>query len=114
MANYPPPPQGYYPPPYQPAPRTSTSAVISLIAGITGWLFLPILGPIVAVITGHIAKGEIHRSMGQITGDGLATFGLILGYLQLILALCSLCVVTILFLTGIGGGIFEGLRQGWF
>jgi hypothetical protein len=88
--------------------------VISLIAGIAGWLFLPILGPIVAVITGHIAKGEIRRSMGQITGDGLATFGLILGYLQLILACCSACAVTIMLLTGIGGGIFESFRQGYF
>jgi hypothetical protein len=114
VSNYPPPPQGYYPPTYQPAPRTSTSAVISLIAGIAGWFLLPILGPIIAVITGHIAKSEIRRSMGQITGDGLATFGLILGYLQLILACCSICAITFILVTGIGGGIFESFRQGYF
>ncbi len=114
MSNYPPPPQSYYPPTYPPAPHTSTSAVISVIAGILGWFLLPILGPIIAIITGHVAKGEIRRSMGQITGDGLATFGLILGYLQLILACCSICVVTVMLLTGIGGGIFESFRQGYF
>jgi hypothetical protein len=114
VTNYPPPPQGNYPPAYPPAPHTSTSAVISLIAGILGWVLLPILGPIIAVITGHIAKGEIKRSMGQITGDGLATFGLILGYLQLILACCSICAITFILVTGIGGGIFQGFRQGYF
>jgi hypothetical protein len=111
VANYPVPPQGYYPPSYPPVPHTSTSAVISLIAGIAGWVMLPVIGPIIAVITGHIAKGEIRRGMGQITGDGLATFGLILGYAQIILAVCSACVVGVMLLTGIGGGIFETLRQ---
>jgi hypothetical protein len=88
--------------------------VISLISGIAGWLVLPVIGPIIAVITGHIAKGEIRRGMGQITGDGLATFGLILGYAQIILALCSLCVLGVLLLTGVGAGILEGFRQGWY
>jgi len=114
MANYPPPPQGYYPPAYPPAPQTSISAIISLISGIAGWFVIPIVGPIIAIITGHIAKGEIRRGMGQITGDGLATFGLILGYGQIILAVCSACVIGIIVLTGLGGGIFEGFRQGWF
>jgi hypothetical protein len=114
VTNYPPPPQGNYPPAYPPAQHTSTSAVISLIAGILGWVLLPILGPIIAVITGHIAKGEIKRGMGQITGDGLATFGLILGYLQLILACCSVCAITFILVTGIGGGIFQGFKQGYF
>jgi hypothetical protein len=114
LANYPVPPQGYYPPAYPPAPHTSTSAVISLIAGIAGWMVLPVIGPIIAVITGHIAKGEIRRGMGQINGAGLATFGLILGYAQIFLALCSACVIGVLMLTGIGGGIFEAFRQGWY
>lgn len=113
MANYPVPPQGYIPA-YPPAPHTSTSAVISLISGIAGWLVLPVIGPIIAVITGHIAKGEIRRGMGQITGDGLATFGLILGYAQIFLALCSICVLGVFLLTGAGAGILEGFRQGWY
>lgn len=53
-------------------------------------------------------------TMGQITGDGLATFGLILGYAQIILAVCSACVIGVVVLSGLGDGIFEGLRQGWF
>lgn len=63
--------------------RTSTLAIISLVSGIISWVMLPVLGPIVAIITGHMARSEIRRSQGQVSGDGLAIGGLILGYLQL-------------------------------
>ena len=89
---YPPP---YYtppPPPYAAPPQTSTLAVVSLISGILGWLGLFGLGGIVAIITGHMAKGQIRDSMGRLTGDGMATFGLILGYANIILACCGILV----------------------
>ena len=80
MSSYSPP----VPPPYsyQPMPpitRSSTMALVSLIAGIAGWTVLPFLGSIVAIITGHMAKSEINRSGGTVTGGGMATIGLILG-----------------------------------
>lgn len=102
MSSYTPPP---VPPSYQPLPpitRSSTMALVSLIAGIAGWTVLPFLGSIVAIITGHMAKGEINRSGGTVTGGGMATFGLILGYLSIVLGLCLLCVLVILPLFGIG------------
>ena len=110
MTDYSQPPQQSYPP----AAQTSAMAIVSLVSGIIGWTILPGLGSIVAIIMGHIAKGEIRRGMGQITGDGLATFGLLLGYAQIILALCSLCIFGILMVTGIGAGILEGFNQGWY
>jgi hypothetical protein len=62
---------------------------------------LPIIGGIVAIITGHMAKKEIRASGGSISGDGLATGGLILGYLNVgLLALC-ICVVVALLAFGI-------------
>jgi hypothetical protein len=97
MSNYPPP---QYPPPYQPmAQPNSTTAIISLIAGILGLTAFPIVGSIVAVVTGHMAKGEIARSNGTIGGGGLATAGLILGYIGLGLFVLGLC----------GFGLFLGL-----
>jgi|TARA_B100001964_G_scaffold188861_1_gene210311 hypothetical protein len=36
---------------------------------------------ILAVVFGHIAKGEIRASGGQQGGDGMALAGLILGYI---------------------------------
>lgn len=93
-----------YPPPYTPVPqsRTSTMAVISLIAGILGFFqILPVIGPIAAVITGHMAKSEIKQSGGLVTGDGMATTGLILGYLTLAIGLCIFCVVILFPILGI-------------
>jgi hypothetical protein len=89
MSNYPPP---QYPPPYQAAPQTSTTAIISLIAGILGITAFPIIGAIIAVITGHMAKGEIARSGGALGGAGLATAGLILGYVGVGLTVLGVCV----------------------
>jgi hypothetical protein len=76
-------------------------AIVSLIAGIAGWSLLPFLGSIVAVITGHLAQGEIKKSGGLVTGKGMAVAGLILGYLAIALGLCLLCVFLILPLLGL-------------
>ncbi len=80
-----------------PTPQTSTLAVVSLVMGIISWFVLPLLGPIVAVITGHMARGEIRRSPTRIEGDGMAIAGLILGYLQLALIVLGLIVVVLFF-----------------
>jgi len=73
-------------------PQNSTMAVVSLVAGILGWTIVPFLGSIVAVVTGHMAKREIRESGGRLGGDGLATAGLILGYVSLGIGLIGLCV----------------------
>jgi len=97
MSNYQPPQS---PPPYQPIPaQNSTTAIISLVAGILGLTMFPFIGSIVAVILGHMAKGEIARSSGTLGGDGAATFGLVLGYIGRGLALLGIC----------GFGLFLGL-----
>lgn len=77
--------------------RTSGAAIASLIFGILTWFALPFIGALVAVICGHIARGEIRRMPpGSIEGDGLAIAGLILGYLQL-----ALCLLGVLLLLGL-------------
>lgn len=85
----------------QPQGQTSTLAIVSLVTGIVSWFALPIIGAIIAVITGHMAKREIRESMGNLTGDGMATVGLVLGYLQLGLSVIGLCVVVVLFALGL-------------
>ena len=49
-----------------------------LVLGIV-WIFW--LGSILAVIFGHVALSQIKRSMGALTGRGMAIAGLVLGYL---------------------------------
>jgi hypothetical protein len=90
--------------PYVPPvlPHNSTTALISLISGIAGVTVVPVIGSIVAIITGHMAKSEIKRGAGMITGNGMATAGLILGYGAIALGICITCVLVILPLLGIG------------
>lgn len=86
------------PPPFQDQvpPPTSSLSLTSLIMGIVGWVLLPVVGGLIAVITGHMAKKEIRESRGLLGGDGLATAGLILGYSNLALGVCG-CLALILF-----------------
>ena len=83
--------------------RTSGTAIASLIFGIVAWFGLPVIGAIVAVICGHIARGEIRRMPpGTIEGDGMAIAGLILGYLQLVIALLAVLVFIGILVLGFG------------
>ena len=61
-------------------PQTNILAIVSLTLGI---LWLAWLGSLGAVIVGHMARRQIASSNGGQTGDGLATAGLVLGYLGL-------------------------------
>lgn len=81
--------QPYAPPPYgyQPilvAAPTSGAATASLIFGILSYIFLPVIGAIVAVICGHVALGQIRASGDHVGGKGMAIAGLVLGYLQVV------------------------------
>ena len=58
--------------------QTNIWAVVSLICGILGLSIVPLLGSIIAIITGHMARSQIRRN-GQ-GGAGLALAGLIIGY----------------------------------
>ena len=77
--------------------NTSTYAILSLAFGLMAWLMAPLLGAIVAVVCGHLARAEIRRAHGAIDGDGMAMAGLILGYLQIALAVVFALVVAIFF-----------------
>jgi len=66
------------------SPRTSGTAIASLIFGILSWIMLPFIGALLAVVLGHSARSEIRRAPpGAIEGDGMALGGLILGWVHL-------------------------------
>ena len=79
--------------------KTNAMAIISLISGLVSWFFIPFLAAVVAIITGHIARGQIKN--GTETGDGLAIAGLILGYLNIAMS----CVGVLIFILIFGGMI---------
>lgn len=81
-------------------PKTSPLAITSLVTGLLGWTLLPLLGSLVAIVTGHMARSEIRRSRGVLDGDGLAVVGLVLGWLPVLVGVLGL-VVIFMFLGGI-------------
>jgi uncharacterized membrane protein len=68
-------------PVYQPPTSTNSLARASMILGVAEFFSMG-LTAIPAVICGHVAKREM-RQTGQ-RGDGLATAGLVLGYMGII------------------------------
>lgn len=63
-------------------PENKSLAVTSLVLGILSF-FLFLLSAIPAIITGHMALSRIRREPARYSGRGLATAGLVLGYLNI-------------------------------
>lgn len=73
------------------APRNSGLALASMICGIVGLVgmccYLGVPCGIAAVICGHMANAEIKRAAGAVEGKGMATAGLITGYIGISLTI---------------------------
>jgi hypothetical protein len=86
----------------------SSMAVVSLVAGILGLTFFPLLGSLVAIITGIMGRREVQESQGTLAGGGMATAGLVMGVIGISLSALCLCVFGVTF-----GSIFcVALSQG--
>jgi Domain of unknown function (DUF4190) len=59
-------------------PKTNPMAIGSLVLSL---LWLGGIGSVGAVVLGHMSKREIARSEGRETGAGLATAGVVIGYI---------------------------------
>jgi hypothetical protein len=69
-------------------------AIASLISGIVSWLCFPFLGALLAILFGHVARGQISQT-GE-AGSGMATVGIVLGYIHLaVIALAIVAAVLI-------------------
>lgn len=93
-------PMGYQPgapmaqPQYRGQPQESEGkATVSLVLGILSIACFGIFTGIPAVILGHIAKSNIRKSGGRLSGDGKATAGLIMGYFSIALIPLMLALV---------------------
>jgi predicted metal-binding membrane protein len=85
----PPPPT---PPTLAATATTSGMAIASLVMGIAGWTLLPLIGSILAVIFGYMARDDIRQRPDEVTGDGLAVAGLVLGWLAIGISVLVLCL----------------------
>ena len=73
--------------------QTSSLAIASLVSGVLGWTLLPFIGTLEAVMTAHMARGEIRPAGGRLDGDGLAVAGLVLGWTSIALSLVAAFVL---------------------
>ena len=81
---------------------TSNLAMISLISAILGFTFFPIAGGIVALVTGYMARNETRSIPPKASGDGLATAGIVMGWIQAGLLALGVCCVVASILFGFG------------
>ncbi len=87
--------------------RTSSLAIASLICGVLCWCVLPLVGAVAAVVCGHLARSEIRHAPphAPLDGNGLATAGLVLGYLNLLAGV--LVVLTLIGALFLGAGLLH-------
>lgn len=80
----PPPPR---PPPAVPAERTSAKAVAAMVLALVGlalgFLFVPLICCVLAIVLGAVARREINAAGGRLAGRGQAVAGIVLGILGL-------------------------------
>lgn len=91
---------------YPTAPKTNTLAIVSLVAAISAWVILPVIGSIVAVITGHMSLKQLKTSNEG--GRGLALAGTIVGWVGVGFVLLMLVIFVPIIIYGIGQGARYG------
>ena len=85
--------------------QTNTLAIVSLVSSLVGLLVWGI-GPIVGVITGHMALNQIKQNPLQESSRGMAMAGLIIGYILL-----GLTVLSVVCLIATAGSMFAFLNS---
>jgi hypothetical protein len=81
---------------------TSTLAIVSMVAGIAGFTIFPAVGTIVALIAGYAARKETRAVPSVASGDGLATAGIIMGWVQVGLTVLGICIAAGFLAFGLG------------
>jgi hypothetical protein len=82
------------------AAPTNSAAVVSLVFGILGWIVLPILGALVAIVAGHMAVSQLQQPDSMARGRRLAIVGLALGWLQVLVVLAGFAGWLVVLLIG--------------
>jgi hypothetical protein len=81
---------------------SSTLAIVSLVSAILGFTLAPVIGTIVALITGYMARNETRSIPPRASGDGLATAGIIMGWIQVGLIVIGICCTIAYFVLIVG------------
>lgn len=87
---------------YAPSPPKNDLAVWSLVTGILSYVFCPLLLGIAAIITGTMSRRAADEGLAN--NRGMGTAGLILGWINVALALLAI----VFFVIAIAAGLFAG------
>jgi uncharacterized membrane protein len=80
-------------------PPTSGMATASMAVGIASFFVFPLIGHILAIIFGYIARNEIRNSGGRVGGSNYATAGIILGFVGIGLSVLIIILAIVLIVT---------------
>ncbi len=102
------------PPPPAPGPgginitvkKASSLPLVSLITGLLSFLCLPIILAIVAIITGFMGR---KKARAEGNGTGMATAGIILGFLNILFSIIG-AIVFFVFLGGVIGTVQDQVK----
>lgn len=89
-------------------PPTSGMAIASLVLGIGGLTVLPLLGSILAIIFGYMARSDIRKRPDQVSGDGIALAGVVLGWISVGVAVLIFLVLGAFAVCGVCGALGAG------
>lgn len=92
---------GYQQAPYQAYPQPRGTNTMAILALVFAFVFAPL-----GIVFGHMAKKQIKQS-GE-DGDGLATAGLVVGYIFTGLYVAGCCVYGVIFATAMGAAGVSG------
>ena len=84
---------------------------IAVSYGIGAVICMPVLlaGWVTSLITGYIGRQQIRASQGQLTGDGAAVAGIVLGWIGVGLTVLLVVTVIIIFILMMVFGLFMSL-----
>ena len=68
-------------------------------------MVLPLIGSILAIILGYMARRDIRQRPDEISGDGVALAGIVTGWIGVALALLGLIVVGVVLGCGLCGAL---------
>jgi hypothetical protein len=89
-------------------PATSTLAIVSLVAALSGFTIFPLIGSIIAIVAGYAARKETRAAPPLAGGDGLATAGIIMGWIQVVLMVVGICCFIAWFVFIAGAAVVSG------
>ena len=75
--------------------RSSGDATASLVLGILGLVLCPLICSVLALVFGYKARREIDASGGRVSGRGMATAGVVLGWIGVAIWVAFLLLIII-------------------